>query len=611
MSDRREENEEEITKELQQQSVELQQQLASVEEESSLQEEKTKLLKAKIEQLKHIKTIVRTHGAVPAASLPLDTLHLVRELAPAIFENNIDWSGATKVQESFINNIELPIYINFIDEDGEVLQFETSKGVLTSHVFDRYALEQNTPFLLSRVLYEFRYNGKVVLPLNVNIGSFVVASDDVLSNVIIYVTTKVPSGTEFNNGIAPQISAIVKNHPRYFIDQKVVFRTNVGSITGTITDYDGDTSSFIIESNDDKTKQYDIDRFINLLQDYYTSLSGFTFDIRRYLIGLVSNYESQVEQLDTNQGLEKPNAIILRTIKIRQQIYRVLNFIHEVKDQDEWEEWEIHMFNYFSGKIGEDLTSLADKKKSHLSNTSIHKVNKPILEPEEVVRVKRWPNNDETLEPTWKLGTIRSYTEHEDIDGYGPRRVYSVEFDNGECFSDVEDYQLMPEESCIEEYDLERIGGINRAVGKDSSDQWAREIGWFTAEIEGVDEAFVYLEDAIKAINCRTAIEIEQDTNRGFEKQMELGMLQVIDRISDPIMQQIGRLLICNQWETENSGVLWKMAHGHYNDGNAEQMRDRVLRFAISRQCYDLDPSNVSKRILPSVLLTQVISYTI
>ena len=583
-----------------------------------VEEEETKQVYAETEGLiNDIKDSISTYGAIPATSLQLETLHLVRESAPDIFENGIDWSGARKVQESLINNTELPIYINFIDEDGEVLQLQTTRNEGTSHLFDRYALEQNTPFLLSRVLYEYRYNGEFIPSNDDNIGCNIVASEEI---TVIYVITKVPSGTEFNNGIVPQISAIVKNHPHYFIDHKVVFRTNVGSITGIITDYDGDTSSFIIESNDDKTKQYDIDRFISLLQDYYTSLSGFTFDIRRYLIGLVSNYESQVEQLDTNQGLEKPNAIILRMIKVRQQLYRLLSFINRaVTSKEERKEIEISMLNYYTRRLGKVLSTLSDKKKSHLlKSSSPHKVNKPLLESGEAVCVKCWSNNDKELGYSWETGIVGSCTEHEDIDGYGPRRVYSVEFNNGECRSDVEDYQMIPEENCIEESDLAGIEGVNRVFVENSSDQWAREIGWFTVEIDGIEEYFVYLSDAIGVVNCRSAIEVEQDTNRGYEKHIELGMLQVIDRISDPIMQQIGRLLIRqidsdydNQWEMENSGVLWKMAHGHYNDGNAKQMRDSVLRFAISRQCYDLDPSNVSKRMLPSVLLTQVISYTI
>jgi len=176
-----------------------------------VEEEETKLYVETEGLINDIKDSISTHGTIPATSLQLETLHLVRESAPDIFENGIDWSGARKVQESLINNAELPIYINFIDEDGEVLQLQTTRHEGTSHLFDRYALEQNTSFLLSRVLYEYRYNGELIPVNDDNIGCIVVASDDI---TVIYVTTKVPSGTEFNNGIVPQISTIVK----YFLE---------------------------------------------------------------------------------------------------------------------------------------------------------------------------------------------------------------------------------------------------------------------------------------------------------------------------------------------------------------------------------------------------------
>ena len=96
---------------------------------------------------------------------------------------------------------------------------------------------------------------------------------------------------------------------------------------------DGDIGSFEIEWSTGKTDLYDRDEFINFLQDYYTSLGGYTGDVMLHLKGLVSKYES-LEQLD-NQGPDEPNAIILRIIKIRHQMHRLLNYINGVKDE-EW-----------------------------------------------------------------------------------------------------------------------------------------------------------------------------------------------------------------------------------------------------------------------------------
>ena len=74
------------------------------------------------------------------------------------------------------------LHINFIDEDGEVMLIRTKPGVRTFHIFDKYARQQGTPFLLSRVMYEFRYNEKLI-PLNVTIRDVgIVAGDDKASD---------------------------------------------------------------------------------------------------------------------------------------------------------------------------------------------------------------------------------------------------------------------------------------------------------------------------------------------------------------------------------------------------------------------------------------------
>ena len=199
--------------ELQQQRVELQQQLASAHDKRRQAEERNKQEQADVEQLiKKVKDSVRTHGAIPAASTSLDTLYLIRKYAPDIFESSIDWSGATKVQESFINNVELPLYIQFTDENGEVLLLQTNRGDLTSHIFNTYVQHQKTPFLIGRVLYECRYNGKLI-PLNVTIGSIVAAGDNNVIRVVIYVKRNLLNTKDFNNTVVPSISLLVKTTP--------------------------------------------------------------------------------------------------------------------------------------------------------------------------------------------------------------------------------------------------------------------------------------------------------------------------------------------------------------------------------------------------------------
>ena len=471
------------------------------------------------------------------------------------------------------------LHINFIDEDGEVLKVQAKESEGTAHVFDRYARQYHTPFLLSIVMYEFRYNGKLI-PLNGTIGSL-----GIDRSPIIYVTTKLPSKSDFDSRIVPIIPAIVENHPRCFIDNLLVSWDDQPIV---IKDY-LNTGTFILVTPDGDTSQYDTDQFITLLQKYYSVLNGFYQDINLYLESLVSKYESQVQQLDTDQRLDKPNAIILRMIKIRQQLYRLLSLISSVTDMK---------LDSYSDRLRGLLPILSDEMKMHVSNTSLHKVKKPLLESEDVVRVKRWPNNDKTLEPSWEKGTIRSYTEHEDNDGYGPCRVYSVEFDSGECCSDIEDYHVIPGKE-FKYKDSHTGDGIKKIVDEDSSDPWAREVGWYTVDIKGTEETFVHMSDALRVImsgasmffNRPQHLSIREDYQQSV-LYLRIDVLQLMDRISDPIMRRIGDILLqpaenklALLYEVEQEGLLWRTALELYNDKQTNQMRDGIYKLALSKQC--------------------------
>jgi len=419
------------------------------------------------------------------------------------------------------------------------------------------------------------------------------ADDD---NVVIHVTTKSPNIKDFNR-IIPNIPAFVNTQPRCYINQQIKIKSGRFGLHYVVKDYlDEGTGSFILKrSKTGETKQYGRDQFAVLLKDYYSSDSNvFSEDINRYLGGLVSAYESQVEQMDTNQSLDKPNAIILRIIKIKQQVYRLLDFISDAINVDD-ETFELIFSSGTYDRLLDLLSSIAAKERSNISNTSIHKVNKPLLQSEDIVRVKYWPNNDKTLEPSWEKGTIiscRSYTEHEDIDGYGSRRVYSVKFDNGDLQT-VEDYQVTLEDEYllskrVKESDWK---GVKRVVDKESSDPWAREVGWYVATCTCIEKGvkhddeqhFVYLSDALRAYVLK-----DYDSSSSECIVVQFCMLQVKDRLSDPIMRRICRILLelIHPGKIEHNGAQsWNMALGHYTDGNTKQMRDSVYKFALSKQC--------------------------
>ena len=143
------------------------------------------------------------------------------------------------------SNNQLPIYIYFIDDDGEVFPVPAMPDELTSHVLHKYVRIQGTTYLLSGVMFGFKYNGKAV-SVGVTLESMgIVAGDD---KAVIYVRKEVPSGTEFNKGIVPSIPEFVNNHPHGFIDQLVWVKTGEESpAISSVEDYDEDTDSFLMK----------------------------------------------------------------------------------------------------------------------------------------------------------------------------------------------------------------------------------------------------------------------------------------------------------------------------------------------------------------------------
>ena len=112
-------------------------------------------------------------------------------------------------------------------------------------------------------------------------------------------------------------------------------------------------------------------------------------------------------------------------------------------------------------------------------------------------------------------GKVRAYKEYEDIDGYGPRRMYSILLDKGDML-DFEDYQVIQEEEYLLSKHIKQSNwkGVKRVVDKESTDPWARAVGWYTVEIEGVEEAFEHCQTALMAYDINQAQIKEDDLKR-------------------------------------------------------------------------------------------------
>jgi len=117
-------------------------------------------------------------------------------------------------------------------------------------------------------------------------------------------------------------------------------------------------------------------------------------------------------------------------------------------------------------------------------------------------------------------------------------------------------------------------------------------------ELKGVEDTFVHLSEAMLAHASGSSVVLNRGSMHDDYKKsvsyLRIGVLQLIDRISDPIMRRIGEVLLqpveyrpaedefC---EVEQEGFIWNMARGHHTDQHTTQMRDSLYKFALLKQC--------------------------
>lgn len=121
---------------------------------------------------------------------------------------------------------------------------------------------------------------------------------------------------------------------------------------------------------------------------------------------------------------------------------------------------------------------------------------KPLLKVGDEVYSAWWLNEDRSDDPTWLSGIIKSCkeVEQEDDGQYGPTRMYDVTFDDGNEgeIDGIEDRYVFPKEDYLlstKRGDREWVG-VNNVVDENSTDQWAKIVGWYVATIDGDEQSF-------------------------------------------------------------------------------------------------------------------------
>jgi len=508
------------------------------------------------------------------------------------------------------------ISVNFIDEDGDVVTIQAKPATLLSHLFEQYSVQKMLSLVLSQIIFHYStHDGEPLHYSRVN----TLAYCEIASGDIIYVQRKLHDTEGLDNIQIPKVN---KHPPESFINQMIRNEVN-GSIvdvshteSGTIwiaEMYYGKDVKMIECTEEDITKG---------IQLHYTATDGIGKDFVNYFLNDKRQYQtSEVKRLgllvDELDDIGDVDELVLSILKLQQEITRSLEFDLHI------EPWTRGAYartekgtSIVRQDLSDDLADLSRIKRALLRKKST-KVSKPIMDKGEVVYVK-------SREGVPKRGMIKACKEYEDIDGYGPRRTYNILFDSGDLVQDVEDYQVMT----MHEYTLSKRvkesdwKGVKHVCDKESTDPWAREVGWYTVETEGIEETFVHLSHAFKAYDISQAQTKggdlkESDLNfpsnwsvyfnaRASRKSKDLQMygatlkdqipltaclIVSYERIKNPTMKAICKALIHSSEPDSmlqggiDLGFCYKCVYIDYLRGFNDQMKYGLYVFALWHIC--------------------------
>ena len=515
------------------------------------------------------------------------------------------------------------ISVNFMDEDGDVVTICGDVRHQTHILFDQYSAKKNMPLVLGRLI--FHYSKQDGLPIQKQCQNSL-AYLGISSGDTIYVVRKVPPPEDIDIIITDEIKEIREGvDPDSLVGQTIL--RDDSKLRGIIIEtmkYDIG-SVWVVEYSGGVKCQYTIEDITEGMQHYYDN-AGVGLDLFDYIRHSFVNYRDGLDSLICeigqlqNHGIDNEDKVALGLLKLEQELRRSLNFNMNIEPWTKYHPRRIQLGN----PMLESLSNISAMKRSLFANEE--KVVKPIIEAGELV----FANSSDSLYPRWHQGIVKSYKEYKDIDGYGPRRTYSILLDNGDVLDDVEDYQVIKDK----EYTLsKRIQesewkGVTRVYDKESTDPWAREIGWYTVDIEGVEEAFEHLSYALRAYDINQAqikgadlkesdlnipwdwegyfaeriTTIKGDNSKDFhvfesalKEQIPLSicLFASYERIKDPFMKRLWKALIMSS--QPNSIIVgeldprrcWKEAYGHYLDGNLAQLKDSLYIFALRHICFE------------------------
>ena len=322
-----------------------------------------------------------------------------------------------------------------MDEDGDVVTIQAKPATLVSELFEQYSVQESVSLLLSQII--FHYSQQDGEPLHYSCGNTLIYCE-IVSGDIIYVKRKLYDTEKLDKIQIPKVN---KHPPESFINQMIWTNESIGSSKsqGAIVDVSHTESGtvWIVEMQEGCKKRIqcteeDIAEGMRL---YYTANDGVGRDFTRYLIHIMRKQKADLEHLVSQLKRQKNEYNdLLSLLKLEQEITRTMEFNLHIEP---WTSTEISI------SIAQSMKSLKDYLQGSIKSLQSKrtKVSKSTKELGEVVYV----SNREGIP---ERGKVKSCKEYEDIDGYGPRRTYSILLDRGELL-DVDDYQVIPDEDYL------------------------------------------------------------------------------------------------------------------------------------------------------------------
>ncbi|KAL3771167.1 hypothetical protein ACHAWU_004790 [Discostella pseudostelligera] len=109
-----------------------------------------------------------------------------------------------------------------------------------------------------------------------------------------------------------------------------------------------------------------------------------------------------------------------------------------------------------------------------------------------------WQGERQIFCDTWYPGKIASYKEYPSSSPYGPRRKYTIHYDDGDKLEDVEDHYVFSKEDYLVLF-RKGVGYRCELDTRYAGDLWASLVGYYVVTLDGVDVKFARLVDAMDA----------------------------------------------------------------------------------------------------------------